>query len=734
MKYQILIIAFLFFQISCQTNQANRTIASDVDQKLAVHFYETKLQQDFLNDQYKYQKQIEDLYKADHPLQKNIIYDVDPHLLERVSDLRNRAESEKNQLSRQADNYIQPTSQVFSFQFPWREHHDEFLLHDLQKYSLENGKIQRQISLSTNASKKTYLKLTNKFASWKEPRPTPPVKILGKPETPPPLLKAQMTCNDSLIHHKTLTSIKIDKGQRYQFDWFDEISNPTQTLFEFQNPETKCDLYFTDVATKKVYGVQLSSDSNQMKSISNPSHNFELCYLPSNTQLTGMEKFFTDIDTYRMSCPQKLDNFRTLENSFESVRAKIRLLTGKDLSDDFIKKADPFQPLDFSEAPKLDAILISYLVFRSDFSGTIILQALKHHAQRGAIIRIAISDVITLKKDRQMLFDFQSQFPNVKLVFYKYKNKNLGIRDKIDEFHRTNHIKIFLTYSKTDERNNQIIFGGRNIHDGFMFDHAPNSSSDRNAVIQYGSSGDEAWAHWEDFETVFQSTQLVQTVMGQYFSLFHLDYPTLFSRNYTENIPVKNQMDPQYFRLNENETLMRSFVSIPFKDDQLLESLYVKMIDSAEHEIKMSTPYFHLTKKIFNSLIKATDRGVKIQLITRLDLKGDTGDLILSDVNKEAVNRMYDKIKIYEFTTDGKILHSKLFLIDGKFVMLGSVNLNKRSFMHDLENTQLIYGQGYHKKIDEIYENYKKESKLLTEKQKTAFWKKIIIKIIGSAF
>jgi hypothetical protein len=41
--------------------------------------------------------------------------------------------------------------------------------------------------------------------------------------------------------------------------------------------------------------------------------------------------------------------------------------------------------------------------------------------------------------------------------------------------------------------------------------------------------------------------------------------------------------------------------------------------------------------------MRAVDRGVEVTIITRLDLEGDTADFILGAVNKEGVNKFYDK-------------------------------------------------------------------------------------------
>ncbi len=90
-------------------------------------------------------------------------------------------------------------------------------------------------------------------------------------------------------------------------------------------------------------------------------------------------------------------------------------------------------------------------------------------------------------------------------------------------------------------------------------------------------------------------------------------------------------MDYDYYSKYE-EPLIRHYISVPFKDNRGLESLVVELLDSAQHTIKLSTPYFNLTKSIMKAFGRAISRGVKLSLLTRLDLEGDTADIILSDV------------------------------------------------------------------------------------------------------
>lgn len=713
--------------ISCQILSGNRNPASDENaNQIEIQYYENQIQKEVLEDEEKYQGQLSALYDRPSPLlMGGLKYGLDQKQKAELQSLRILSDNYAAQIKKNSPQSYEPILRKGFFQRDWRQNNGDFTLHQLDNFKLDkNNQIQAIRTLSTDSANKILLQLTNKIYSWN--KKVLPLEQTMPMKNPVTYINAQISCSHPFVFYKQFKKVNIAANQNFKFKWFDEGYNAEQTVIGMTQQDVVCDLKFSQNEAYN-YGVRFIPEIQQLAKLNNPQLSFETCYLPSAKNMGGMEAFFLEARNRNMLCPQKVNSFRTLEKTTDGLNAKVKALTGTTLSDEYIKKGDPFVKVDMSNAPKLDGIFISYLVFRSDFYGNVLLEALKYHAARGTTIRIVVSDVISLGKDRQQLLDLQAKYPNVKLNMYRYKSKNLGFRDKLAELHRTNHIKLFLTYSKNNSKDNIVILGGRNIHDGFLFDQ-PSANYIYPTLVDYRPNGDESWAHWEDFEAEFQSQSLAQSIMGQYFSVLHADYATIFNRNYSVNVQTSENIDPNYFKLNPNEVLMRTFVSVPFKDSMALEKQYIKMVDSAEKEINISTPYFHVTDGILAALTRASDRGVKIRLITRLDLEGDTADFVLSEVNKGSINKILGKVQVFEYTTKGKILHSKLFMIDDKFVMMGSVNLNKRSFYHDIENAVMVYGQGFNQKMNAIYENYLKESVELTEKQKLTFWKQMIIK------
>lgn len=743
MKLGYSLLLSLFF-VACTHKENPRTIAQSEEQGLLEKFYASRVEYDFLKFKEAKIKNKIDLFSAPHgedsKIQKSIPLENEyAEIQAEIQKLQN-LDFESVLNHRTIQKIDRPTGVDVYFDQPWRQHHDEIIVHSLSEFPLHQGQPVRQVSLSNSTAKNVLLQLTNYTASWDTENLT--FKVKPKEHIPLETLTGRLLCNTSAIIYTWPKNIEVKANQQADFIWHDSKYTATRPVIQFGRPDAQCVLKFAkskDLVQHQSddqqfkYGIRIVPEDKELLALMSPEKKGEVCLLPQAQNQPKATGFFLSADLVQTTCPVKVSQYKTLEKSIDGINYKVKMLTGSELTPEYIKKANPLAPLDFTKAPKLDAILISYLVFRADFGGHVLMQALKYHAEKGAVVRIAISDVISLGKDRQMLFDFQAKYPNVKLLFYKYRYEGLGFKDWINSLHRTNHIKFFMTYSRSQENANAVILGGRNIHDGFIF-NAPVSNYISNSIVNYEDrKGDESWARWEDFETYFQSRALVNKFMSQFFSVFHSDYKEFYLRQFSLPVQTQSLIDPEYLKLEDNEVYMRSMVSIPFKDDMLLERTFVQLLDSAEKRVSISTPYFSITDKMLSAIERAADRGVKIELITRLDLKGDTADLVLSDVNKKSINKIYNKIKVYEYTTKGKILHSKLIIVDDSLVMMGSVNLNLRSFHHDIENVAFIYGKGFNQKITNLYETYKLESKLLDEKQKTSWWKSIIIKIIGTA-
>ncbi len=124
---------------------------------------------------------------------------------------------------------------------------------------------------------------------------------------------------------------------------------------------------------------------------------------------------------------------------------------------------------------------------------------------------------------------------------------------------------------------------------------------------------------------------------------------------------------------------MEILQGLPLRIHDLTERSYKKMLDEAKKEILIETPYFVPSKSIRTGFKDALSRGVEIKIILP-----KTSDVkILDIIRNRYLGRLYKMgVEIFYFP---KLSHSKLLVIDDNFFLLGSSNLDYRSFIHQYE-------------------------------------------------
>lgn len=137
------------------------------------------------------------------------------------------------------------------------------------------------------------------------------------------------------------------------------------------------------------------------------------------------------------------------------------------------------------------------------------------------------------------------------------------------------------------------------------------------------------------------------------------------------------------------EHLVQIVPSGPDGYADVLHQLLVAAVSDARGEIAVLTPYFVPDRAMLVALCFAAYRGVTVRLL--LPSRSDHW-LVLW-----AGRSFYDEllragVEIYEY--DAGMLHSKMVVIDGRWAMVGSANMDVRSFQINFELTNLLYDAG----------------------------------------
>lgn len=153
---------------------------------------------------------------------------------------------------------------------------------------------------------------------------------------------------------------------------------------------------------------------------------------------------------------------------------------------------------------------------------------------------------------------------------------------------------------------------------------------------------------------------------------------------------------------------------------------YVRLIEGAQEEIIMEHLYFFPTETIFQALIDAVKRGVKLTLITNgvHDLS-PVGSKLFGWGNRISYAPLFygdtsitplelGNTHIYEYYVRDMFLHKKIMLIDKRKLVMGSYNLSFKSAHGDYELILVIDSEEVAKDIQKVHERDLKYSKEIT--------------------
>ncbi len=541
-------------------------------------------------------------------------------------------------------------------------------------------------------------------------------------------LNLELTCDQNFQFGQPTPSSKISDRDLAANEKKNSINK-----YRFNLKNQKGALFLLNTVTKNCKLVyQNESDQNQtsnMKIVAEaqafPFLKNMITFQDNCTAVNSTDSFFQRQNLNQLSCARSADQFQTLETPESGFVAKTEMLLGYKLSSEFIQNQNPFAELDFSKAPKLKAIYLASLVYRADFYGNVMARLLQFHADRGTLVHLVTTGYMMLDKDKKLLRNLANSNGNFRLQEFKYfdpQSFSINPLRYVDNKYRDMHIKLLITLAD-DEKNNAVVFGGRNIHDGFLFKTKPDYSK-QPALVQYGTEDD--YVHWNDFEMKITSKTVAENTVAHLLKFLNRDTTT------ETVIPFTAAEKNPTTELN-SENQIRHIISLPYNDQNALEKLYVSLIDSAESKIQISSPYLRPTDKILAALQRAAARHIDITVQTRVSLEGDTQAWLYEEVNKESINKLYQVAKIYEWK-ENSILHSKFILVDGKLAFIGSVNLSRRSFVQDVENGYLIQSPNVVAKMDVIFKSYLAKSKQITESEERKFFPSVLIGIFKDQF
>ncbi len=161
----------------------------------------------------------------------------------------------------------------------------------------------------------------------------------------------------------------------------------------------------------------------------------------------------------------------------------------------------------------------------------------------------------------------------------------------------------------------------------------------------------------------------------------------------------------------------------PNVTNRSIRQLYISMLDNAQKNVKIVSPYFMPTASLRKAIKNAVKRGVDVQIML-----SEKSDVPMTPHVVHFWGRQMAKagVKVYLYQTG--FHHTKIMTVDDSFCTIGSSNLDARSLRYDYEINTAVFDKDITMQLVNMFEEDKKESVLLDDAkwQKISAWHKFV--------
>jgi cardiolipin synthase len=148
-------------------------------------------------------------------------------------------------------------------------------------------------------------------------------------------------------------------------------------------------------------------------------------------------------------------------------------------------------------------------------------------------------------------------------------------------------------------------------------------------------------------------------------------------------------------------SLVQTLPSGPGERADAIHQAFLGMLNTADREVIITTPYFVPDEATKAALLNAALRGVSVTLIVPEELDSPlvaaAGRAHFEDLLNAGVG-----IALHQ----GGLLHAKTAVIDHRLAMIGSANFDRRSFWLNFELTLLVFDPVFTKTLRDLQQRY----------------------------
>ncbi len=157
-------------------------------------------------------------------------------------------------------------------------------------------------------------------------------------------------------------------------------------------------------------------------------------------------------------------------------------------------------------------------------------------------------------------------------------------------------------------------------------------------------------------------------------------------------------------------------------DDRSLYATFLAAFTHASSRLWITHAYFVPNEQVLKALEEAAERGVDVRLI--LPAFSDSS-LVLKGTQATYTELLKSGVHIYELKD--ALLHAKTVVVDGTVSIVGSANLDMRSFVHNDEDNAIIVSRDFAERMEAVFQRDQQNSRAvdLSRWERRSIWQRI---------
>ena len=365
-----------------------------------------------------------------------------------------------------------------------------------------------------------------------------------------------------------------------------------------------------------------------------------------------------------------------------------------------LDNADAFAARAMSTAQAGRSLDLMYYIWRTDLAGMLLIDALLAAADRGVRVRLLLDDVNVQSFDRTFLA--LSQHPMIEVrLFNPTRNRGMALRRGVEmalglhRFNRRMHGKLWIADGRL------AVVGGRNIGDTYFGVLNGGTISIDADVMLVGPKVTEVGAVFDSYWNLGLSLPIAAL-----WPAFRVS-STRFRRRLARRVGLAASAGflerslagrsaelilTQRLRWTDKVEVLADPPDKAYgeQSDSWISTAIAAILASAKQEVRLITPYFVPGQAGSAGLVSLLERGAKLYLMT--NALSSTDKVLVYGAYRHyrqplltAGARIFEYAKPARTGSKRQVLHSKIFVIDGRQALVGSPNFDMRSAFTNTE-------------------------------------------------